>query len=95
MDCDIAKNGRESIEMAKSGQHDVVLMDIHMPGMDGVEAMRKNVELRPVAPPRVIAVTANVSMEQRRECRDAGFADFVPKPVRLEALKSALGLAPA
>lgn len=88
--CEIARDGLECVAKAEGGHYDVVLIDIQMPGMDGVEATREIA--RRLAPngPRVIAVTANASNAQRQACDEAGFAGFIPKPVRLEDLRSML-----
>ena len=90
LSCEVARDGRECVEKAEAGRYDVVLMDINMPRMDGVEATREIA--RRLAPhgPKIIAVTANVTGAQRSECSAAGFSGFIPKPVRLDALKAAL-----
>ncbi len=89
-DCEIARDGAEAVERASAAPCDLVLMDICMPVMDGVAAAgeigRRLGPLRPA----IVAVTANATDEQRRLCDAAGFAGFIPKPVRLDALRAAL-----
>ncbi len=88
---DIAANGLEVLEAVTRKEYDLVLMDIQMPEMDGLEATRR---LRGPGPfrgrPRVVAVTANAMMEDRRECLAAGMDDFVSKPIRIDELVAAL-----
>ena len=94
--CEVAGNGAEAVEMAVATRCDVILMDISMPVMDGVSAAREIAARLGPDGPCVIAVTANATAEQRRLCDEAGFAGFIPKPVRLEALQAALeGIAAA
>ena len=88
---DIAANGLEVLEAVTRKEYDVVLMDVQMPEMDGLEATRR---LRAQAPlrgkPRVIAMTANAMHEDKKECLAAGMDDFVAKPIRIEELVAAL-----
>lgn len=95
-DCAVAGSGFEAVERTAAEPCDLVLMDISMPGMDGVTAASEIARRLGPAGPAVIAVTANVTTEQRQACQAAGFVDFVPKPVSLDALRAALGrVAPA
>ena len=61
-----------------------------MPNMDGLEATKQMFRMLAPHGPKVIAVTANASSAQRRACEAAGFSGFIPKPVRLEELRSML-----
>lgn len=90
--CEIARDGVECVEKANLGGFDVILMDINMPKMDGVEATREIARRLAPKGPRVIAVTANATSQQRHECDEAGFAGFISKPVRLDALRAALNM---
>ena len=85
---DAVANGLEALEALSRLPYDVVLMDCHMPEMDGYEASRRIRELR--LPVHIIALTANAMEGDREECLAAGMDDYVPKPVRIAALKSAL-----
>jgi signal transduction histidine kinase/CheY-like chemotaxis protein len=79
---DIAGNGLEAIEAMRSRAYDVVLMDMRMPDLDGLEATRRIRELGGT-PSRVpiIALTANATQEDRRRCLEAGMNDFMAKPI--------------
>ncbi|RYG38893.1 response regulator [bacterium] len=82
-----AQNGLEAVHMAKRLTFDVVLMDLHMPEMDGLEATRR---IRIFSSVPILAVTANASEEDRLACLQAGMDDFVAKPFRATELESAL-----
>ena len=79
---DRAKNGLEAIELVEKGHYDVVLMDIKMPVMDGMEATKKIKALHPNLP--IIAVTANAFDSDRQLAFDAGCDDFLAKPISSE-----------
>ncbi|HTQ80432.1 MAG TPA: ATP-binding protein, partial [Thermoanaerobaculia bacterium] len=90
-DADVAGNGSEVLAALRRQPYDVILMDLQMPGMDGLEATRRlRAELPPERQPRIVAMTANVLREQREACLAAGMDDFVQKPVSLTDLKEAL-----
>ena len=86
-----AHNGREALECWAAGRFDLILMDVHMPEMDGLEATR-TIRGREPAGARVpiIAMTANVLEESREKCAQAGMDDFVAKPFRREQLAAVL-----
>ena len=77
---DLAANGAEAVKCAELKSYDLVLMDIQMPVMDGVEAMRRIRGLRN-PPPQLVAVTANAFDTDRAGLLAAGFDDFVSKPI--------------
>ena len=83
-----AKNGKEAVEMVEQGSFDLVLMDIKMPVMDGLEATSKIKEAHPDLP--VIALTANAFDSDRQLALQAGCDDFLPKPVSSEKCLSAI-----
>ncbi|MCP4542637.1 MAG: response regulator [Chloroflexi bacterium] len=88
---DVAGNGLEAIEALRRQQYDVILMDVQMPEMDGLEAthhIREKMDAK--QQPRVIAMTANAMQEDRERCLAAGMDDYVSKPVRVEELVDAL-----
>ena len=74
-----ARNGQEAVEMVKNGQFDLVLMDIKMPVMDGLEATKQIKQLDRDLP--IIAVTANAFDSDRQLAFDAGCDDFLAKPI--------------
>ncbi len=88
---DVAGNGLEVLEALRRQPYDVVLMDVQMPEMDGIAATRLICERRsPAERPRIIAMTANAMESDRDACLEAGMDDYISKPIRLEALISAL-----
>ena len=88
---DLASNGVEAIECAERQPYDVVLMDVQMPEMDGLEATRRITAHWPAeARPRIVAMTANAMQGDREECLAAGMDDYVVKPIRVDALMEAL-----
>ncbi len=84
----IAVNGNEVIEMVQKEKFDLILMDVHMPEMDGYEATRYIRAHLPGAVSQIpiIAITANASEEDKDKCLEAGMNDFMPKPFRAEEL---------
>ena len=79
---DVASNGLEALERS-SGSYDVVLMDVQMPELDGLDASRRICERWPAeVRPRIIAMTANAMPEDREACFAAGMDDYVAKPIR-------------
>jgi CheY-like chemotaxis protein len=88
---DVAGDGFEVLDALRRQRYDLILMDVQMPGMDGLEATRRlRAELPPERQPRIIAVTASVLADQREACFTAGMDDFVGKPVSFVELRSAL-----
>ena len=80
---DVVGNGVEAVEAVSSRPYDLVLMDVRMPEMDGIEATRRiRAEVPRDRQPRVVALTANATVEDREACRKAGMDDFLSKPVR-------------
>jgi two-component system, sensor histidine kinase len=93
--CDIAVDGKQAVEMARSGRYDAVLMDCQMPEMDGLEATREIRRLEASEPgsPRlpVIALTAEASDADRALCLGAGMDGYLSKPIDGVALQGTLG----
>ncbi len=88
---DLASNGIEVIESLERQRYDLVLMDVQMPEMDGLEATRRIVARWSTGDrPRIVAMTANAMQGDREECLAAGMDDYVTKPIRVEALVEAL-----
>jgi CheY-like chemotaxis protein len=93
---DLASNGIEAIECVARQTYDVVLMDVQMPEMDGLEASRRiTAKWKPNNRPRIVAMTANAMQGDREECLAAGMDDYVTKPIRVDALVDALNRVPA
>ena len=88
---DIANNGLEVLEALQRQPYDLVLMDVQMPEMDGLEATRR-IRQNTTAwqQPRIIAMTANAMQGDKEACLDAGMDDYLSKPVRVEELVAAL-----
>ncbi len=90
---DLASNGIEAIESVERQAYDVVLMDVQMPEMDGLEASRRITAKWPAAArPRIVAMTANAMQGDREMCLAAGMDDYLTKPIRVERLVEALNL---
>jgi PAS domain S-box-containing protein len=88
---DVANNGREAIEALERQPYDVVLMDVQMPELDGLNATRQICERWPEETrPHIVAMTANALPEDREACFAAGMNDDVAKPIRAEELAAAL-----
>jgi CheY-like chemotaxis protein/HPt (histidine-containing phosphotransfer) domain-containing protein len=96
---DVAKNGLEAIAALEAKPYDLVLMDIQMPKMDGIEATRQICEqwTPPISKdyatqvkPWIIAITAGATNGDRAECLAAGMDDYLNKPINVDLLKAAL-----
>jgi len=88
---DLARNGEEAIEAVARRPYDLLLMDVQMPEMDGLEATRQIVGRWPAAErPRIVAMTANATQGDREACLAAGMDDYVTKPIRVDELVAAL-----
>ena len=88
---DVVANGLEAVEALERQDYQVILMDMQMPEMDGLEATRRLRErFRGASAPYIIAMTANALPGDRERCLDAGMNDYVPKPIELEVLDRAL-----
>jgi two-component system sensor histidine kinase/response regulator len=94
---EFVEDGEQAVAAVKTGRFDLVLMDVHMPRMDGLEATRQIRQLEgPAGRIPIIAVTANASADEVAECREAGMDDVVPKPISaLTLLQCILDHAPA
>ena len=86
---DVAANGLEVLAALERQPYDVVLMDVQMPEMDGIEAARK-IHQSWSARPKIIAITAYALQGDREKCIEAGMDDYITKPVKLEELRAAL-----
>ncbi|MBD2168288.1 response regulator [Calothrix membranacea FACHB-236] len=88
---DVVSNGKEVLEIIQHLSYDVILMDVQMPEMDGLEATKLICQKYPVdLRPRIIAVTARALQGDREECLTAGMDDYITKPIRIDILAQAL-----
>jgi CheY-like chemotaxis protein len=89
---DVATNGREALELFAASVYDLVLMDVQMPEMDGLEATRRIHQICPIIScPPIIALTANAMVGDEVECLAAGMDGYLKKPLKFEELKRLLG----
>lgn len=89
-DVRIAENGRLALVTLDTFTPDVVLLDMHMPEMDGLETLRRLVVRSPSLP--VIMITVNDDIETTARLLQLGAADYVPKPFNLEYLEQAINI---
>jgi signal transduction histidine kinase/ActR/RegA family two-component response regulator len=90
----VAEDGFQAVAAVRDGDFDVVLMDVHMPGMDGLAATRAIRALPgPISRAPIIALTADVRPEQVALCRQAGMTDHVGKPIHRDQLLAAVARA--
>lgn len=87
---DVVANGQQAVEQVMRHDYDLVLMDMHMPVMDGVEATRRILEANLAKPPIIVALTADVLTETRVAAHEVGMVDILTKPVNPELLFSRL-----
>ena len=85
-----AESGPEALNALDTFKPDVVLLDVSMPGMDGVETLKRMVALQPTLP--VIMVTANADVGITSKLLGLGAADYIPKPFDLEYLDQAVSI---
>ncbi len=87
---DLASNGLEALEAVERQPYEIVLMDVQMPELDGLETTRRLRARYGAQGPYIIAMTANAMSEDRQACLDAGMDDYVPKPIDRADLARAL-----
>ncbi|MCX4239147.1 ATP-binding protein [Paraliomyxa miuraensis] len=90
---EVAEDGQQAIDQLEQSSFDLVVMDVHMPVMDGLEATRRLRSLEKAQGRRhtpVVAVTANALPEDRQACHASGMDDFIAKPFRRERLEEVL-----
>jgi CheY-like chemotaxis protein len=97
---DVVDNGKEAVERFVENRYDLILMDLEMPGMDGLEATReirsKEPALLSADPERrkviIVALTAHSTTADKDKCLDAGMNDYISKPFRQQELLRVLAL---
>jgi signal transduction histidine kinase/CheY-like chemotaxis protein len=88
---DVAANGKEALQALENQSYDLVLMDVRMPEMDGLEATRIIRQRWPDKGPKIIAITAFALQGDKEKCLAAGMDDYISKPVRMNELAKLLG----
>ena len=87
---DVVANGIEALQALERQPYDMVLMDLRMPEMNGLEATRIIRQRWPDNGPKIIAITAYALQGDREKCLEAGMDDYISKPVRIEELAEKL-----
>ncbi|MFV0539617.1 MAG: ATP-binding protein [Aestuariibaculum sp.] len=82
LQCDLSENGEDAVKLVKTNKYDIVLMDIHMPGISGIEATKIIRAFNKELP--IFALTAVTIEDKIQEFKDAGFNDIIPKPFNQE-----------
>ncbi|MDR1155783.1 MAG: response regulator [Bacteroidales bacterium] len=88
---DVANNGQEALDKFASAEYDIILMDIQMPVMDGIQATKKIREIeveKRIIPTPIIAITANALAGDREHCLASGMDEYISKPFQVEVLVS-------
>ncbi len=86
---DIVQNGLEAVEASVQKKYDIILMDVQMPEMDGLEAT-KFIRQQLAVQPFIIAMTANAMQGDKEECLASGMNDYISKPISMTGLKKLL-----
>jgi CheY-like chemotaxis protein len=95
---DVSDNGQEALEAVRTREYDIILMDVVMPRMDGLEATRRIRQDRAlISQPRIVGMSADTMPEDQETCFAAGMDEFLPKPIDVDSLirildEAALGL---
>lgn len=87
---DLASGGKEGVELGGKGIYDLILMDVQMPDLDGLQATKELRKLQPVRQTPIVAMTAGASQEDRERCLGSGMNDHLAKPINLEAVRHVL-----
>jgi DNA-binding response OmpR family regulator len=87
----VARTGEQGIDMARSSRPTAIIVDINLPGMSGLDALRVLRRWPETAEIPVIALTAAASEQDRRRGQEAGFFRYLTKPLKVEELEAALG----
>jgi CheY-like chemotaxis protein len=92
---DVVGDGQAAVDALETGDYDLILMDVQMPRLDGLEATRRLRARWPGRPLRIVGLTANAMAGDREECLAAGMDDYVSKPIRPDELARAIAATPA
>ena len=92
---EVAGDGQQAIDALEGNDFDVVLMDVQMPELDGLEATRRIRARWPDRPLKIVAMTANAMAGDREACLAAGMDDYLSKPIRAAELTAALERVPS
>ena len=92
---DVASSGSEALTAVRHQHYDVILMDMRMPGIDGIETTRQIRQMADSNRIWIIAMTANTLVEDQQRCYAAGMDDYLSKPIQRSALAQALQVCPA
>jgi signal transduction histidine kinase/CheY-like chemotaxis protein len=92
---DVVADGAEAVDAIAAEDYDLVLMDLHMPRLDGLAAAREARRRRPGDRPRIVAMTASATDESRRACLSTGMDDFIAKPVEVGDLARVVAETPS
>lgn len=90
LEVDTADDGHEAVDRASGRQHALILLDLRMPRLDGLTAARTLRTLPGLQATPIVAITANATEADRRQCLEAGMNDLVPKPVDVQRLYAVL-----
>lgn len=90
IEADLVENGEQAVAAVVAGQYDIVLLDVQMPVMDGLEASRRIRSLVGLTQPAIVALTANAFKEDRDAANAAGMDYYLPKPITLARLREML-----
>jgi len=94
VDLDAVEDGAKAVEAAGRGGYDLILLDVHMPVMDGLDATRAIRAMSgPASRTPIVALTANIQPQQVERCRDAGMDAHVGKPIQVEELLQTIAAA--
>ncbi|WP_017445911.1 GAF domain-containing hybrid sensor histidine kinase/response regulator [Gayadomonas joobiniege] len=88
--CDLADSGQQAINLCKQRDYDIIFMDCAMPEMDGMQASAFILQHKKDKAPKIIALTAHTSAQDKQACYDAGMVGFLSKPVEPDQIKQAL-----
>ncbi|EDM65767.1 putative two-component sensor [Moritella sp. PE36] len=89
-ECDVAVNGLEALKALNNSEYSIIFMDLQMPEMDGLTATKDIVKRYGQARPIIVAMTANISKEDRKNCVAVGMDDFILKPLLITELERTL-----